>query len=260
MHFAAFLLVAASHIALGGLQSPLTLPIKEPAAVEFSRGYFERQGGKWVEDHRNAFERGLYNGAGHLIGVVEIDVVDTTTKVKQELDMDGRIVETGFYSSSGLKGRIAFAHDAAGRVTETTYLDDEGKLVERRLTTYSKRGLVALESVYRRIKGKDPVALAQESQYAYDKAGNLAKRTTTLLTPKKRVVLVQGYGAGGTVATEQTFDEWGDPKDTFVYRYEAGSTGFWTKQLKLKKLGKPEAPVLVPVDVIYRKLVPLANN
>jgi hypothetical protein len=251
------ILVVAAQAGLGDTQSPLTLPLKDPAAAEYARGYFERRESKWVEDHRNVFERGLYDSAGHLIGIIEVGIVDSATKVKNVLDMDGRIIEAQFLSSTALEGRTLLAYDAAGRVTEATQLDDAGHLIEKRQTAYSKRGLAAVESVYRIPKGQKAPALVEEVQFAYDKAGVLVKSTATQLVPKKRTVLVTGYGAGGTVATEQTFDEWGEAKDTFVYAYETDARGLWTKKLKQKRIGKPDAYTLVPVDVVYRKIVPL---
>lgn len=228
------------------------LPQRKAAQVVVSRGYFETHDGKVAEDHRNVIERAVYGADGRLVGLVEVGLLDTVYRFEELRDAEGRVTESTVLRAGSLHAAESRAYDPKGRLVDWKTFDDNRDLSLRRRHLYKKNLLVA-EDIYGASRRADGVVHLERHVFTYDKQGKVNQKTVYTMHPKKRVASVAALDPQGRVVSLAEYDEWGEVKAEFVFEYENGADGLWTKQLKLKKSGSGEKIRLVPVDVLYRE-------
>jgi hypothetical protein len=247
-------LLLQAHGLHGEHVSVRSLPVSGPTSAIITRGYFEKKGSGWEEGHRNEIERGMYDAKGRLIGIVEVGILDSIYKFRNAEDLAGRVTETTISTGTSFFGREVKTLDREGRVEQVDYFDRENELEVREQFFYSSNDRVSRRDLYGRKKSGKGLELVRQVVYAYNKDGSQVRLKTYVMTPKKRIdTMVLADGNGNPLA-ETTYDQWGKADKVYEYVYDFSPEGIWTKQRKNKKLSDKES---VPVDVLYRQLIPI---
>ncbi len=169
----------------------------------------------WSYDERGAMTAAArYEADGTLLSKELFSYNRTTLRPVESVNQDKD--ETFF-------GRVVYRYDAAGRMVERSWVDDERKPVSRNVYVYDERDNLITVEVYDR---QD--ALASRWVYTYDDKRN---RTEWL-----------DYHPDGSLAGRQ------------VYCYEFDDWGNWTKKVIADWTGDGQAGRLEPSEVVHRTL------
>ena len=169
----------------------------------------------WTYDERGAITAAVrYEADGTLLSRELFRYNAATPKPVESVSQDKD--ETFF-------GRAVYRYDAAGRMLERSWVDDERKPVSRNVYAYDERGNLTTIEVYDR---QD--ALSSRWVYRYDDTRN---RTEWL-----------AYHPDGSLAGRQ------------VYRYEFDERGNWTRKMIADWVGDGQTGRLEPSEVVHRTL------
>lgn len=169
----------------------------------------------WTYDERGAITAAArYEADGTILSKEIFSYNGTISKPVESVSQDK---DQTFF------GRVVYRYDAAGRMAERSWVDDERKPVSRTVYAYDGRGNLATVEVYDR---QD--ALASRWVYTYDDKRN---RTEW-----------RDYHPDGSLAGRQ------------VYRYEFDGRGNWTKKVTADWTGDGQTGTLEPSEVVHRTL------